>query len=49
MECNPEMVERFKIVSEEEFNRLAEPQSTIVEGDTADKLAELKRRLEEKN
>ena len=48
-ECNPEMVERFKIVSEEEFDRLAEPQSTIVEGDTADKLAELKRRLEEKN
>ena len=48
-ECNPEMVERFKIVSEEEFDRLAEHKSTIAEGDTADKLAELKRRLEEKN
>ena len=48
-ECNPEMVERFKIVSEEEFDRLAEPKSTIAQGDTADKLAELKRRLEEKN
>ena len=48
-ECNPEMVGRFKIVSEEEFDRLAEPQNAIVEGDTADKLAELKRRLEEKN
>ena len=48
-ECNPEMVKRFKIVSEEEFDKLAEPKSTIAEGDTADKLAELKRRLEEKN
>lgn len=45
-ECNPEMVKMFRIVSEEEFDQMAEPTGTIAEGEGANKLEELKRLLE---
>lgn len=48
-ECNPEMVKHFRVVSEEEFNKLAEPQEAMVEGEMADKLAALKRQMEQNN
>lgn len=47
-DCNPEMVERFKIVTEEEFNLLTEPQSsTLAAGQGADALEALKRQMTE--
>lgn len=46
-ECNPQMVARFQIVSEEEFDRLAEPTGAMAEGEMAEKLAALKRQMEE--
>ena len=46
-ECNQEMVARFKIVSEEEFDAIAEPQEkTLSGGASGDALAALKRQLE---
>ena len=48
-ECNQEMIGKFQIVSEEEFNTLTEPKGALAEGGMASKLAELKRQMEEKN
>lgn len=47
-ECNPEMVARFRIVSQEEFDSLTAPQAgTLAESHEADKLAALKRQMEQ--
>lgn len=46
-DCNQEMVARFRIVSEEEFEAIAEPQEkTLSGGASGDALAALKRQLE---
>lgn len=46
-ECNQEMIARFKIVSQEEFDEIAEPQeNALAGGNNGDALAELKRRME---
>ena len=49
-DCNQQMISKFQIVSQEEFDRIAEPQNnTLAEGEMADKLAALKAQLEEEN
>ena len=46
-ECNQEMIARFKIVSEEEFEEMTEPQEKSLSGGASgDALAALKRQLE---
>lgn len=46
-DCNQEMISRFKIVSEEEFEEIAEPkENTLAKGESGDALAALKRQLE---
>ncbi|MBQ8335236.1 MAG: DUF177 domain-containing protein [Tidjanibacter sp.] len=46
-ECNQEMIAKFQIVSQEEFDQMAEPQSnSLGEGEMADKLAALKQQME---
>lgn len=48
-QCNPEMVKRFRIVSQEEFDRLTEPKPTsLKEGSAGAALEELKHKLENK-
>ncbi len=48
-ECNPEMVARFKIVSEEEFEEIAEPkENTLGGGENGNTLAALRDKLAEK-
>lgn len=47
-DCNPEMIGRFSIVSEEEFNEIAEPkEQSMASGESGATLAALKRSLEE--
>ena len=47
-ECNQEMIARFKIVSEEEFEEIATPKEKALAGGAGgDALAALKRQLEE--
>ena len=47
-DCNPEMIGRFSIVSEEEFNEIAEPkEQSMASGESGAALAALKRSLEE--
>ncbi len=45
-ECNPKMLEHFKIVSQEEFDALTSPQESIADNPESDKLAALKQKLE---
>ena len=46
-ECNQEMIARFRIVSEEEFEEIAEPkENALAGGENGDALAALKRSLE---
>ncbi len=46
-DCNQEMISRFRIVSEEEFEEIAEPkENSLSGGENGDALAALKRRLE---
>lgn len=46
-ECNPEMVARFKIVSEEEFEEIAEPkENALAGGENGNALAALRSKLE---
>lgn len=47
-ECNPEMLAKFKIVTEEEFERLTATEGSIAESPEAEKLAALKQKLENK-
>jgi uncharacterized metal-binding protein YceD (DUF177 family) len=48
-DCNQEMIERFRIVSEEEFEEIAEPkEQSLAGGQSGEMLAALKRSLEEK-
>ena len=47
-ECNPEMLAKFKIVTEEEFERLTASEGSLAESPEAAKLAELKQMLENK-
>jgi len=47
--CNPDMLRRFRIVSEEEFDRIEERAGAgngVATGETADRLASLRRQLE---
>lgn len=47
-DCNQEMIERFRIVSEEEFDEIAEPkEKSLAGGESGQTLAALKRSLEE--
>ncbi len=47
-DCNQEMIERFRIVSEEEFEEIAEPkEQSLAGGQSGEMLAALKRSLEE--
>ncbi len=46
-ECNQEMIARFRIVSEEEFEEIAEPkENTLAGGDNGDVLSALRSKLE---
>lgn len=46
-ECNQDMISRFNIVSEEEFEEMTEPkEASLAGGDNGDVLAALKRSLE---
>ena len=46
-DCNQEMIQRFRIVSEEEFEEIATPkESSLAGGENGDALAALKRQLE---
>jgi uncharacterized metal-binding protein YceD (DUF177 family) len=46
-DCNPEMINRFSIVSEEEFDEIAEPkEQSLAGGESGAKLAALKQSLE---
>lgn len=46
-DCNQEMIARFRIVSEEEFEEIAEPkENTLAGGENGNALAALKSRLE---
>lgn len=48
-DCNQEMIERFRIVSEEEFDEIAEPkEQSLAGGESGAALEALKRSLEEK-
>lgn len=47
-ECNPEMLAKFKIVTEEEFERLTASEGSLAENPEAAKLADLKQMLENK-
>lgn len=47
-DCNQEMIGRFSIVSQEEFNEIAEPkEQSMASGESGQMLAALKRSLEE--
>lgn len=47
-DCNPEMISRFSIVSEEEFEQIAEPkEASLAAGESGQMLAALKRSMEE--
>lgn len=47
-ECNPDMIARFRIVSAEEFDQLAEPHATLGESGAATALERLKHKMENK-
>ena len=47
-DCNPEMIARFSIVSEEEFEEITEPKEAAFGGENGEALAAMKRALEEK-
>ena len=47
-DCNQEMIAKFQIVSQEEFDQMAEPQNnSFAEGSAANTLAALKQQLEQ--
>lgn len=47
-DCNQEMIAKFRIVSQEEFDQMAEPQNnSLGEGDAANTLAALKAKMEQ--
>lgn len=47
-ECNQDMIAKFQIVSQEEFDQISEPQNnSLGDGEMANKLAALKERLEQ--
>ena len=47
-DCNQEMIAKFQIVSQEEFDQMAEPQNnSFAEGNVAGTLAALKQQLEQ--
>lgn len=48
-DCNQEMIEKFKIVSQNEFDNLTAPHETLEQTPQSMKLKELKDKLENKN